>query len=156
MKNVLLIFCLALVASLFLFNAETKPGEILTAELQNRTATTYIYPSASGVFADTITNTEADTILIPVSFASPFTYSWYFQGTSLSGTMNIACVVQESNQTSPSATDWVTLASTTVNAGAPIGRQVASMVYGARQRVIITGTGTQSTRYRFNARYKKL
>jgi len=112
---------------------------------------------------DTITNTEADTLTISPLLLSKWSYNWSFAIDSLSGTPNIAIKVQESNKRSGS--EWYTLETSTVsgigstqsvtthngdNTENPDGK-----VRGVRQRVILTGTGTESTLYSVKLTLKK-
>jgi hypothetical protein len=95
--------------------------------------------------SDTITDTESDTITLPALMLSPWSYNWTIQTTQLSGTQNVACVLQES--ASATGTDWIQIDSKTTTGSTDLDRMVGALIYGQRQRVILTGTGTQSTRY---------
>ena len=57
---------------------------------------------------DTITNTEADTLLLPADFVSPWSYTYSIVLDSLSGTDTLSFVVQESASKSGNS-DWVTV-----------------------------------------------
>ena len=119
------------------------------------------YYSRSLVTLDTITNTEADTILVGPSastyytFNSNFAYIYVLARTSLSGTANTTMVLQESNVTTGGAATWYTV-STASGTGATVTSVSASNLYGRRHRLILTGTGTQSTSYGITATLKKV
>lgn len=108
----------------------------------------YAFPS------DTITDTEADTLLIPVRLLSRWGYNWTISTTQLSGTQNLSCQLQESNTYTGS--DWIDVGSPVTTSGAAdLDRAIGEFVYGVRQRLIITGSGTQSTTYSVTTTYKK-
>lgn len=94
---------------------------------------------------DTITNTERDTLLLPVDFVSPWSYLYQVVIDSLSGTDTLAFTIQESALKSGN-TDWVTVATGAGGRGNP-ARITGALMYGRRQRIIVIGSGTQSTRY---------
>ena len=96
------------------------------------------YYSRTLVTLDTITNTEADTAR-----------------TSLSGTANTTMVLQESNVSTGGAATWYTVA-TASGTGATVTTISAANLYGRRHRLILTGTGTQSTSYGITATLKKV
>lgn len=105
--------------------------------------------------ADTITNTEADTLLLPADFVSPWSYAYHIVVDSLSGTDTIRFTVQESVARSGN-TDWVTVATGAGSAFVSPIRLSAVLMYGRRQRLIITGSGTQSTLYAVTFLAKKV
>ena len=119
------------------------------------------YYSRSLVTLDTITNTEADTILVGPSastyytFNSNFAYIYVLARTSLSGTANTTMVLQESNVSTGGAATWYTV-STASGTGATVTSVPAANFYGRRHRLILTGTGTQSTSYGITATLKKV
>ena len=119
------------------------------------------YYSRTLVTLDTITNTEADTILVGPSatsyytFNSNFAYIYVLNRTSLSGTANTTMVLQESNVATGGASTWYTV-STASGTGATVTSVSASNLYGRRHRLILTGTGTQSTSYGITATLKKV
>ena len=119
------------------------------------------YYSRALVTLDTITDTEADTILVGPSstsyytFNSNFAYIYVLARTSLSGTANTTMVLQESNVSTGGASTWYTV-STASGTGATVTSVSASNLYGRRHRLILTGTGTQSTSYGITATLKKV
>ena len=119
------------------------------------------YYSRTLVTLDTITNTEADTILVGPSatsyytFSSNFAYIYVLARTSLSGTANTTMVLQESNVSTGGAATWYTVA-TASGTGATVTTISAANLYGRRHRLILTGTGTQSTSYGITATLKKV
>lgn len=94
---------------------------------------------------DTITNTELDTLLLPADFVSPWSYLYQVAIDSLSGADTLAFTIQESALKSGN-TDWVTVATGAGSRGNP-ARITGALMYGRRQRIIVIGSGTQSTRY---------
>jgi len=116
--------------------------------------------------SDTITDTEADTLEIPGRLLSDWSYNHAFLLDTLSGTLNVTIKLQESNDYSGDT--WYDVENTgsftTVGGIARLyGQEVLGSntavkthrVRGVRQRIIITGTGTQSTTYSGTAVYKK-
>ena len=101
-------------------------------------------PFYSYSLSDTITNTENDTVEIPARLVSDWSGGWHVQATSLSGTVQLANTVEES--LSYNGTDWVSV-DTLNNSAAGTKRAEQDRVYGFRQRLVIDGSGTQSTRY---------
>ena len=125
------------------------------------------YYSRSLVTLDTITNTEADTVYVVTGSASPlvaanatvfnsnFAYNYVLSRTSLSGTANTTMVLQESNVSSSGTSTWYVVA-TASGTGATVTTVSAANLYGRRHRLILTGTGTQSTSYGITATLKKV
>lgn len=103
--------------------------------------------------ADTITDAENDTLSLPYNLFSSFTSLYQLTRTNLSGTTNVAVTLQQSALTSGD-TDWVTVG-TTSGTGATIEALTLNPTYGIRYRLIVDGTGTQSTRYTVQAVLKK-
>ena len=94
---------------------------------------------------DTITNAERDTLLLPADFVSPWSYVYHIVMDSLSGTDTLSFVIQESILRSGN-TDWITVATAAGSANVS-ARITGALMYGRRQRIIVNGAGTQSTRY---------
>lgn len=99
---------------------------------------------------DTISNAANDTLSLPATdVQSNYEWSYFITRTSISGTANIAVAIQASGVRSGS-TDWtqvgVTSATTATN-------EIVSgtSFYGRRHRIIVDGTGTQSTSYKITA-----
>lgn len=103
---------------------------------------------------DTITNTESDTLLLPADFISPWSYAYQIVMDSLSGTDTLSFVVQESVLRSGN-TDWITVA-TGAGSASVRTRITGALMYGRRQRIIVNGAGTQSTRYSITFLAKKV
>lgn len=104
---------------------------------------------------DTITNAEADTLLLPADFVSPWSYTYSIVVDSLSGTDTLSFVLQESVSKSGN-TDWVTVST---GAGSKLTsplRITAALMYGRRARIIVRGSGTQSTTYAITFLAKKI
>lgn len=143
MKNKFLFGILATVAALFLFSFESEKQAFAPT-------TPYRYTWT----ADTITNTEIDTVSVPASFLSNYQFQIQAVRTSLSGTHNVKLYLDESNLTS-GITDWRVIDSTSTTT-ATIGAIRQSVSYGLRYRVRVKGTGTQSSRYAMNIVAKPL
>lgn len=107
----------------------------------------YVYAPSQ----DTITNTEADTLTIPANLLSLWSASFSVNLTQLSGTADVAVVIQKSNTSSGS--DWKTLDTFTGTSG--LLHEEYSELLGRRYRLILTGSGTQSTTYDIDAILKK-
>ena len=107
--------------------------------------------------ADTITNTESDTLTFTFP-ANAYDYCWNLEiTTGISGTDSLSIVIQETASPS-STTSWKAVGNTDVLGASSSGNRVAwetGTLYGLRQRIIITGIGTQSTRYRVWANFKR-
>ena len=104
---------------------------------------------------DTITDTEADTLLLPADFVSPWSYTYSIVVDSLSGTDTLSFVLQESASKSGN-TDWVTVST---GAGSELTsplRITTALMYGRRARIIVRGSGTQSTTYAITFLAKKI
>jgi hypothetical protein len=107
------------------------------------------YDDASSVFysysiTDTITNTEIDTINIPVSLVSKWTGYWSIVGTNLSGTSYIMPSVLQA----ASSTDFTNVATLdTINANGYVQSNEDAIIGGTKYRLILTGVGSQSTKY---------
>jgi hypothetical protein len=99
------------------------------------------------IATDTITNTESDTLNVGLTMHGLFSECYHLTLNNLSGTRNLTAVLQESN-VGTGTTDWVPIDTLTAT-GSTVGtyRQTVSECFGQRQRWVITGTGTQSTRY---------
>lgn len=143
MKNkTILFFFLAVSATLALMAFGPKAeGEYAPKEY-------YRYAPAQ----DTITNTEADTLAIPVNLLSNWTYGYSVVLGNLSGTTNVAVVLQQSHMLS-GETDWKTLATFTGTSG--ILHLDGIDVTAIRHRLILTGSGTQSSTYDIDGIYKR-
>jgi hypothetical protein len=102
--------------------------------------------------SDTITDTEADTITISPLLYSFWKYNHTVKGVQESGTIDLTLTVQESNALS--GDEWYTVATDSVDADGEI-TSVTGDNYGVRQRLIITGTGTQSAIYTHRITLKK-
>lgn len=103
---------------------------------------------------DTITDSESDTLLLPADFVSPWSFAYHVTMSSLSGTDTLSFVVQESVLKSGN-TDWITVA-TGAGSADVFTRITGALMYGRRQRIIVNGAGTQSTRYAITFLAKKV
>lgn len=144
MKNKFLFGLLAIVGALFLFSFESEKQAFAPT-------TPYRYTWA----ADTITNTEIDTVSVPASFLSDYRFQIQAVTAQISGTRNLKIYLDESNLTS-GTTDWRLIDSTSTTTTNVVAiRQAQS--YGLRYRVRVKGvTGTMSVRYAMNIVAKPL
>ena len=112
----------------------------------------YSYPSPAGTTTGTITDDSVDTIVLPIKLLSSVSYCWSLTGTTNTGTAALSLSLQESNQTTGD-TDCVQVGTATVDANETV-RITGEVAYGIRQRLVITGSGTQDTDYVLTARFK--
>lgn len=116
-------------------------------------------PNASNIvrytFAlDTISNANNDTLSFPYNVFSSYSSLYQITRTNISGTTNVSVALQQSAVTSGNS-DWVTVA-TTSGTSSTNEALTLNPTYGIRYRLIVDGTGTQSTSYRITAVLKKL
>lgn len=152
MKHILsyptgLILCM--MAAMLVFFAG-KPANTTKEETKSEQ---YVFPAkilAKTYSLDTITNAANDTIVLPWTFQSRYTGALQITRTNISGTTNLAVSIQAS-VTSSSGTDatWVTVATTSATTATAELLTLAE-TYGQRYRIIIDGTGTQSSSYRLS------
>jgi len=141
--------------ALFLF-ASIYTGVRLTAERAGESVA--MLSSASPIYSpsvalDTITDTEADTILIPGLLYSKWAASYTLSTTQNSGTQDLTFVLQESPASSGGP--WVQVGTKTTSGASDVDRIEVATVYGVKHRVIVTGTGTQETAYDIDVVMKK-
>lgn len=131
-------------------------GVFIAISVMFTAATTASFDAGYDIYrqsaSDTITDTEADTILINNNLFSFWKYNHTVKGVQESGTIDLTLTVQESNTTS--GDEWYTVKTDSVDADGEI-TAITGDVYGVRQRLIITGTGTQSAVYTHRLTLKK-
>jgi len=131
-------------------------GVFIAISVMFTAATTASFDAGYDIYrqsaSDTITDTEADTIVINNNLFSFWKYNHTVKGVEESGTIDLTLTVQESNTTS--GDEWYTVKTDSVDADGEI-TSVTGDVYGVRQRLIITGTGTQSAVYTHRLTLKK-
>lgn len=108
--------------------------------------------------ADTITDAENDTLAISPALISNWFYNWTLRVTQATGTKNVIFILQESNERSGDS--WYEVErDTATGSGETIvrlyGSGLSGRVSGVRQRVILDGSGTQSSTYVVKATLKK-
>jgi hypothetical protein len=106
------------------------------------------------LFVGRRTNTAWNTVSTPTNFLSLFTYDISIVRASLSGTHNVKVYLDKSDITSGTSTDWQVIDSTsaTTATNATIRGTDAT---GARYRLRISGTGSQSSTYQIWSIWKK-
>lgn len=131
-------------------------GVFIAISVMFTAATTASFDAGYDIYrqsaSDTITDTEADTILINNNLFSFWKYNHTVKGVEESGTIDLTLTIQESNTTS--GDEWYTVKTDSVDADGEI-TAVTGDIYGVRQRLIITGTGTQSAVYTHRLTLKK-
>lgn len=137
-------------ASLLSFKGEetaSQPREAVVEPMAAPSLYTKDFP------LDTITNAANDTLELGANILSNYEWSYHIIRTNISGTTNIAVAIQASGNTSGN-TDWVTVATTSATTAT---NEILSGVsfYGLRHRVIVDGTGTQSSSCKIKAVLKK-
>lgn len=108
--------------------------------------------------ADTLSNALKDTLVLPYTFASRYTYSVHFTLAAISGTRAMKIYLDESNtlSTLSSSTGWVAVDSLTPTAAVNEYVMRGPQVYGRKLRLRVSGnTGaTQAVRYTATALFK--
>ena len=107
-------------------------------------------------WSGTITNAGNDTLSVPVTLSSLWTYNYVLNAAQTSGTTAIIAIVQENNATSGAV--WYESGRDTLAGAGTIRVNTADIgthVLGSRQRVILDGSGTQVSPYTVTATYKK-
>lgn len=141
MKHNILLFAIAATLAVFIGLAFSSTG----AAGEEQSASSKIYRRA---WSDTITDAGNDTLTVPVTLSSLWTYNYVVNATQTSGTTAIIAILQENNATSGAI--WYELERDTI-AGAGLvrlhGLDIGSFVKGSRQRLILDGSGTQVSPY---------
>jgi hypothetical protein len=104
------------------------------------------------VVSDTITDTEADTIALSPNLFSFWKYNHVIEGDQLTGTIVLYIKVQERN--APNSSIWYEIESDSITSDLGV-KQLYGDNYGINQRIIITGSGTQSSKYTIQSVLKK-
>jgi hypothetical protein len=151
-KHLNIISILAFAVFAFLaFVAATPPTQKDTGE-ENTWSFTERSPYRFSPALDTITNTEVDTLVIGggvgTNFLTNYEGAVFATLTNVSGTTNVAIVVDEGYVHTDGTTRWV-LGKDTLS-GTGVGTRVVEIgtMVGTKYRLRLTGTGTQNTTYR--------
>lgn len=124
-------------------------------DAENLAARNWFYQTTS----DTITDAENDTIVTNFGFYTQWTYNVTLEATQLSGTTSIIAILQEQNPYATSENDWYEVERDTISATGIIrlygGSGDLAHVKGRRQRVVLDGSGTQSSTYTLDTNYKR-
>lgn len=141
---------------LFVF-ATLYTGVRITAGRNDNTSASLMSTSSSiyapTISGDTITDAGADTIVVPGLLYSKWAASYTVSTTQLSGTQDIDFVVQEAPNSSGGP--WVQVGSVSTSGASDVDRITVATVYGVKHRIIVTGSGTQSTEYDIDVVMKK-
>lgn len=106
------------------------------------------------LFVGNRTNSAWNTVTTPTNFLSLYTYDISVVRANLSGTTNLKVYLDKSCAISGTSTDWQVIdsvATTTATTGMMRGTDAT----GARYRLRISGTGTQSSTYQIWSIWKK-
>ena len=147
---------------------------ILAAIASDRPATeTYVFEDENGAVikydfappkayqktftADTLTNSEKDTLPIPWILASPYQYSYQFKVSKISGTASgsFKAILDQANTTG--STDWMPIDSFTRSGADSLRRDwliKGANIWGARHRIRLVGANTAATKYWVTANIK--
>jgi hypothetical protein len=98
-----------------------------------------------------IINTQADTIEVPQTLQSKWTYTVEAQTSAVSGVRNLKIYLDETNVQAGNK-GWLVVDSMAVTGRAA---RMKGEVYGIRQRLRVVGVGTQNTKYELLPIYKK-
>jgi hypothetical protein len=112
---------------------------------------------------DTLTNTGSDTIYLSsagthataLDIQSVYAGRWTVKRTNISGTTNIALKVESTPVRTGTTTLWASVA-TGAGTGATLEALTVNPMLDRRYRIILTGTGTQSTSYQVAFSGKKM
>lgn len=100
-----------------------------------------------------ISNAENDTLSIPQILESPYQYSIYFRFATSAGTRAGKIYLEQKNLTAQ--TNWMKVDSTSLAAGTFDYLMKGANTWGTMHRVIVDGSGTQTTTYTGTAVFKK-
>lgn len=174
MKNKVLYLILALCAGgfgFFAFSPSDKAAEnavvnIVTPEGEYQSVGTSLYQYT--YTKDTITNAANDTLYLPSTMRpvnSDFLIAYSITRTNISGTTNLAVKVEESTYkysgSTPPTAGWVASLNTAGSAAATAATTATEEelripnAFGLSYRVIVDGTGTQSSSYVLRVVLKK-
>lgn len=169
-------------ASTFAFNFASNPGPVEASAAPTETekagaaeysATETMLAKSPGDYAkfdyrkDTITNAAKDTLFVgnrtstawntvasPTNFLSLYTYDIAIVRASLSGTHNVKVYLDKSCTASGTSTDWQLIDSTSATT-ATTATIRGTDATGARYRLRVSGTGTQSSTYQIWSIWKR-
>lgn len=158
MRNYIFGACLLFTVGLLFFAG--KPDYLTNADaVEAESGKAFAGPSKLLPYTftkDTITNAANDTLTVPWVLQSRYTGALQITRTSISGTANIAVSIQTSVAPASSSDDtWVTVATTSATTATAELLTLAE-TYGQRYRIIVDGTGTQSTSYQLSWLSKKV
>lgn len=158
MRNYIFGACLLFLVGLLSFAG--KPDYIANADaVEVETGQAFAGPSKLLPYTwarDTITDAANDTLTVPWVLQSRYTGALQITRTNISGTTNLSVVIQTSVTGASSAdVTWVT-AATSAATTATNELLTLAETYGQRYRIIVDGTGVQSSSYRLSWLSKKI
>lgn len=168
MKNKLLIFgFLMALATIALFSFDL--ADATSVEAANAEVTSVGGYLNYNYRKDTLTNAEINTLNIgrrdnsiwntvttPANMLSLYTYDVKVLPLSLSGTMSVKVVLDASNTTSGTISDWCAIDSITGTTAAKVLQLRSTEATANRYRLRVIGSGTQSSTYQIWTAWKKL
>jgi len=108
--------------------------------------------------ADTITDAENDTLTVSPYLISNWKYNWTARVNQESGTKSVIFILEESNERTGDS--WYEVERDTASGSGEtitrlFGSGLSGRVAGVRQRVVLDGSGTQSSTYTVKVTLKK-
>lgn len=156
---------LALAAFTWSFDAPTAPAVVEAADSQAFAVGEYLNYNYR---KDTLTNTETNTLNVgrrdnsiwntvttPANMLSLYTYDVKVLPLSLSGTLSVKVVLDASNTTSGTISDWTPIDSLTGTTAAKAFQLRGTDATANRYRIRVIGSGTQSSTYQIWTTWKK-
>jgi hypothetical protein len=156
---------LALAAFTWSFDAPAAPTVVEAADSQAFAVGEYLNYNYR---KDTITNAEVNTLNVgrrdnsiwntvttPANLLSLYTYDVKVLPLSLSGTLSVKVVLDASNTTSGTISDWTAIDSLTGTTAARVLQLRSTDATANRYRLRVIGSGTQSSTYQIWTTWKK-
>lgn len=106
-----------------------------------------VTPSYYAFSSGAIANSENDTLKLPTKFAGQGTLMVTLRRTNVSGTTNIGCILQATDQSTSTPAYWITQPDSAATTTATNVQIKIPITYGYQYRAILDGRGTQSSTY---------
>lgn len=151
---IFVVLCASFMAA---FNSPDRMGAGYEYIDENGNVTTVIEPMAEKSLyktytLDTLANAANDTLAVPWTLSSQYQYCFQFKITNISGTSAIKAYLEQTNYAG--STEWTKVDSVTLAADPGSGIMKGANVWGNKYRLVVDGSGTQSTSYRASALIK--